>query len=613
MSTISPSAPLHAFLPQNIPEPWGTLHPTISPNATEPRFNIGNYYGSLNNMPYSQQPQLFQHYGLSQVVTNPFPPLPPPLPQLHVPPPLPPPEPNPELHVAEDPIPVPEFDEEQAMDLESDAGDGDVYMVIDSGPTMAGTDPSLPGNINDDLDDGHSIASSRAQSPVPAPAKRPYEPYQTSSDDSPIPGLSMGERPAATPSPAPPTPIEVVEEEESAQPPSSDERKAVSTLNPTVACWVPLSQRPDKPAVGTSAEPMAVEEISTPQETRTDPPKLSIQQPVRQVRAVPLPTPSPTIVTVQKLAALAPTPETGVDRAVPASKRSLLERQRELEERIAYVKEELARRGVASSISAASAETTSSSVASGSGYATRGSTPSQVAADGESRPAIDTGKRQVPTMAPLQIQPSDAPPVPPLPTPALSESTSATGTNKSRSTSPSLEDAVTPESGASTGKSLNGATMSLDELAISFITETIQTVNTPPPPAAKPTPPPEKMSQAAEKMLLAAKQKRLEQHIAESKMLMAKLGTARSKEERESILSTLRERRRAMEEDMKADAVSVVQPTSAMSPTPLPAAPAPPPFSRPQSAQSWKTRWPETAREANILIISDDEDDEDDE
>jgi len=88
-----------------------------------------------------------------------------------------------------------------------------------------------------------------------------------------------------------------------------------------------------------------------------------------------------------------------------------------------------------------------------------------------------------------------------------------------------------------------------------------------------------------EKIQLAARQKRLEQHIAESKVLMAKLSAARTKEEKEGIMSILRERTRVMDEDMKAHS----------------------------NAQGRRARWPETAQGSSVLIISDDEDDEDDE
>ncbi|KAJ6562607.1 hypothetical protein B0H19DRAFT_888642, partial [Mycena capillaripes] len=78
---------------------------------------------------------------------------------------------------------------------------------------------------------------------------------------------------------------------------------------------------------------------------------------------------------------------------------------------------------------------------------------------------------------------------------------------------------------------------SLDDLAVSFITETIQTLM---PGASAFPPPPPPTSTAA----LAAKQRRLEEHIAESKTLMAQLTGARSKQEKERILAVMRERSR---------------------------------------------------------------------
>ncbi|KAJ7126348.1 hypothetical protein C8R44DRAFT_592134, partial [Mycena epipterygia] len=91
------------------------------------------------------------------------------------------------------------------------------------------------------------------------------------------------------------------------------------------------------------------------------------------------------------------------------------------------------------------------------------------------------------------------------------------------------------------------ADFSLDDLAVSFITETIQTLV---PGASAPLPPPPPKaasaptSNASLKQTLAAKQKRLEQHIAESKTLMAQLTGARSKQEKERILGVMRERSR---------------------------------------------------------------------
>jgi len=73
---------------------------------------------------------------------------------------------------------------------------------------------------------------------------------------------------------------------------------------------------------------------------------------------------------------------------------------------------------------------------------------------------------------------------------------------------------------------------SLDQLAISFITESIETAKQQPMSKVAP-------SNSREK--LALKQQRLELYITESKMLMAKLGEASNKEEREAILSAMRE------------------------------------------------------------------------
>jgi len=135
-----------------------------------------------------------------------------------------------------------------------------------------------------------------------------------------------------------------------------------------------------------------------------------------------------------------------------------------------------------------------------------------------------------------------------------------------------------PSSGAPSAGSLN-------ELAVSFIMETIQTVKSPP----------FKAVQVTDKDDLAAKQKRLEQHIAESKLLMAQLSSARTKEEKENILGVLRERRRLMEEDMKADSAK---------------SSAPPVTSSVQTWQRQRSRWPEPPPTPTVLVISDDEDDE---
>ncbi|KAK0495943.1 hypothetical protein EDD18DRAFT_1168037 [Armillaria luteobubalina] len=121
----------------------------------------------------------------------------------------------------------------------------------------------------------------------------------------------------------------------------------------------------------------------------------------------------------------------------------------------------------------------------------------------------------------------------------------------------------------------------LDDLAISFITETIQTLKTPRErPIATPQYRPSATQATAAKQELAAKQRRLEQQIAESRTLMAKLSLARTKQEKDVIMKLLRETSRAAEDD------------------------------RTKPAKPAKSSWPE-ATWNGILIVSDDEDDVD--
>ncbi|KAK0192722.1 hypothetical protein F5146DRAFT_516440 [Armillaria mellea] len=119
----------------------------------------------------------------------------------------------------------------------------------------------------------------------------------------------------------------------------------------------------------------------------------------------------------------------------------------------------------------------------------------------------------------------------------------------------------------------------LDDLAVSFITETIQTLRTPREgPITTPQYRPSTTKATAAKQELAAKQRRLEQQIAESRTLMAKLSLARTKQEKDVIMKLLRETSRAAEDD------------------------------RIKSAKPTKSSWPD-ATWNGILIVSDDEDD----
>ncbi|KAK7039707.1 hypothetical protein R3P38DRAFT_2410641, partial [Favolaschia claudopus] len=142
---------------------------------------------------------------------------------------------------------------------------------------------------------------------------------------------------------------------------------------------------------------------------------------------------------------------------------------------------------------------------------------------------------------------------------------------------------------------------SLDDLAVSFITETIQTLV--PGGGGILSAPSTPMSMKEE---LAAKQRRLEEHIAESKILMAQLAGARSKQEKESVLRDMRERSRY--ETASVLATGAVASTSAAA------------IKRSEEMESMvvegppvarapvKLRWPESRNDVCVLIISDEED-----
>lgn len=132
---------------------------------------------------------------------------------------------------------------------------------------------------------------------------------------------------------------------------------------------------------------------------------------------------------------------------------------------------------------------------------------------------------------------------------------------------PKLSDRVTPSS-ITTSVAVQSATpsttstFSLEDLAISFISETIQTAKTqvqeplqPPQPskmhvpvAARPAFIPRLQSYGSIDVRheLAMKQQRLEQHIAESKALMVQLTQNCSKQEKTRLLEVLREKTRCV-------------------------------------------------------------------
>lgn len=229
------------------------------------------------------------------------------------------------------------------------------------------------------------------------------------------------------------------------------------------------------------------------------------------------------------------------------TKRTLEEKQRELEGRIARAKEELARKSAVSRVSASrhtSPEEEPKNSASSIGHAVNKATHSADTISAESelrRSALQSRKKARGSSAEDIRQTNDVAAV-----------DSGRGDDAS---APAVVAMASP--------------INFDDLAVSFINETLQIVRSSPPsdppsaatslsshsvPSTAPTTPqvlpvtPSFVSvrptQATEKSLLASRQKRLEQHLAETKMLMTKLGAARTKAEKDSILSTLRERQR---------------------------------------------------------------------
>lgn len=133
----------------------------------------------------------------------------------------------------------------------------------------------------------------------------------------------------------------------------------------------------------------------------------------------------------------------------------------------------------------------------------------------------------------------------------------------------------------------------LRDLADSFINDAIHSIRPPPPKRFKKMP---------EKSDLAARQRELEIHIEETKKLMARLQTAKTRQEKDVILISLRERNRLIE-DTKSRST-----TPGEHPPPNHAAK----LTYPQSGSQQKYRWPETTHETYILVISDSEGDDDD-
>ncbi|KAI0337215.1 hypothetical protein BDW22DRAFT_1433513 [Trametopsis cervina] len=140
--------------------------------------------------------------------------------------------------------------------------------------------------------------------------------------------------------------------------------------------------------------------------------------------------------------------------------------------------------------------------------------------------------------------------------------------------------------------SVKVATVDLDSMATSFITEAIQNIapvsktsHPATPVFASTLPQPAPMS---EKERLAAKHKLLEQKIAESKEFMARYANAPTKLQKTQVMQKMKERMHVLDEEMKSlDTLPAFKPPAVV-----------------------QTRWPDPPSSSMIIDISDDEDDD---
>ncbi|KAG6851241.1 hypothetical protein H0H93_011677 [Arthromyces matolae] len=274
--------------------------------------------------------------------------------------------------------------------------------------------------------------------------------------------------------------------------------------------------------------------------------------------------------------------------------RSLLARQRELEERIARSKMELGIVALPVAAPAADVEPT-----------VRLPPPVDVAVDellmeeNLRSLVLRSLKNKSKNLATTPALDSDAPVPSPISTVPSTSSSTASAT-----------DGVNLRPGPSE----TTRTISLDD-ADSFISETIEHFKATPN-AAIPTllegpgltsvPPMQSQrgNSAVSTVDLAAQQKRLEAQIAESKILMAKFDKAQTKQEREAILAAMREQSRAVTAAKDSDVITSV--------TPQPVASRSRPSTNGPHTLIAVKKWTGSYEHPGVLIVSDDEDDESD-
>ncbi|KAF8182048.1 hypothetical protein BJ912DRAFT_978903 [Pholiota molesta] len=421
-----------------------------------------------------------------------------------------------------------QYDDEEIVDMEVDTDEVSPVMAVQSQlPATNSAHRSLPARPN---------AGAAAQSCRPPPAKPPPPPPSATAQIF-VP-RSMQNTPPASQKPAQlpvdnkpsQAPAPIVQESLSSLSKYPSTSQAMSFTNRSAPSIItPQPKLPSIPPKFASTD-----SIAPPPSSAATAPPTSASSASSLSSASSSSTPVPSEPKAMKNAPTQPS----------FTKRALLARQKELEEKIARSKMELAAATAASK--------------SGTPVGSAAPTPQAV------KPAMDLGEKQAledrlrklvlqsrKPATPAQQQQQRPPPPPINVTPSAPATLSST--NK-----PAVAPAVVAEKPAPPKLStvaVSAHSFSLEDMAVSFITQTIETMKSQPAsvadapkPAPAPAPSAPKVvgSHADVRLELAAKQKLLENHISESKMLMSQLTRARTKEERDSLMRTMREKTRCV-------------------------------------------------------------------
>ncbi|KAF9476960.1 hypothetical protein BDN70DRAFT_934620 [Pholiota conissans] len=366
-------------------------------------------------------------------------------------------------------------------------------------------------------------------------------------------------------------------------------------------------QQPNAPKASLPSQTMAYQNRPAPPHIATPQPKPAPVPSKLSSSDVPLDTPPSSAATApptsastsSSLSSSSSTPVPSEPKAMKNAptepsytKRALMARQKELEEKIAKSKMELAASAAASKTGTPVAPT-----------APAPAPPQPV------KPAMDLGEKQAmeDRLRKLVLQSRKPAQVQAQPSAGAPSNTYASASARATPLSLTTElpqpqaaaaaaEKVTkvepppPPPPKSSTVSVSAHSFSLEDMAVSFITQTIETMKSQPTSVPDPAPPAVSAASRAGpdvRSELAAKQKRLEEHITESKLLMAKLSLAKTKEEKdEASLSK-----------NTTSATAYQSKTTTMTTTTT-------------TAQQFRiTRWPASREDAGVLILSDDDDD----